>query len=521
MTVASTALVLTADEQRRANRRTWMLVYLGVLGFSALIGVVTIASAPAPLALPLTMLMATAVVLTARPVVGMYLIGFLSLFTDGAVSSWYPFLKSMSARESILYLGNAAILSPLEVVLAITTVAWLLRLLIDRGSGRFVRGALFWPMVVFGGLVLLGVMVGVATGGDRYVALWEFRPLLYVPIIYILVTNLFTSREQYRRLGALMLVALVIHAFLAMILYATLSVAERKEVESLVGHASAVQMGVVLFSAIAAWVLPRTPWSLRVLIPLAALPIGWAFLVSQRRAAIVALAAAILVLGVLLSRLNPRLLRKVAPFVIVLTIGYVGAFWNSESLAGFPAQAIKTVISPSKVGDKDQSSDGYRTVENLDIHATIHAKPLTGLGFGQKFYRPFPLPDISFFPFYEYMPHNSVLWFWIKTGAAGFITLLFLFGSAIRKGVRTALELPPGRDVVLATAALSYVVMYLIYAYVDVAWDARSMVCIALAMAVCADYSRLSDRVSPAHGSLPAARAAIGHRPSFAAVSSR
>ena len=217
------------------------------------------------------MLMVTAVVLTARPVVGIYLIGFLSLFTDGAVSSWYPFLKNMSARESILYLGNAAILSPLEVVLAITTVAWLLRLLIDRGSGRFVRGALFWPMVVFGGLVLLGVMVGVATGGDRYVALWEFRPLLYVPIIYILVTNLFTSREQYRRLGALMLVALVIHAFLAMILYATLSVAERKELESLVGHASAVQMGVVLFGAIAVWVLPRTPWSLRVLVPLAAL----------------------------------------------------------------------------------------------------------------------------------------------------------------------------------------------------------------------------------------------------------
>ena len=87
--------------------------------------------------------------------------------------------------------------------------------------------------------------------------------------------------------------------------------------------------------------------------------------------------------------------------------------------------------------------------------------------------------------------------------------------------MRTALELPPGRDVVLATACLSYVVMYLIYAYVDVAWDARSMVCIALVMAVCADYSRLPDRVAPAHGSRPAARAAIGHRPSLAAVSSR
>jgi O-antigen ligase len=234
----------------------------------------------------------------------------------------------------------------------------------------------------------------------------------------------------------------------------------------------------------------------------------------------VALAAALLLLAILLSRLNPRLLRKVAPFVIVLTIGYVGAFWNNESLAGFPAQAIKTVISPSQVDQKDQSSDGYRTVENLDIHATIQAKPLTGLGFGQKFYRPFALPDISFFPFYEYMPHNSVLWFWVKTGVAGFVALLFLFGSTIRSGVRTALELPPGRDVVLATAALSYVVMYLIYAYVDVAWDARSMVCIALVTAICADYVRLPDRWAPPVTTRPVPPAAVGRRPSLAAVSS-
>jgi O-antigen ligase len=494
-------------------------VYLCVLGFSVVIGAITVASAPAPLALPLTMLTLTAVVVTARPVVGIYLIGFLTLFTDGTVSPWYPFLKNMSSRESILYLNNAMFTSPFEVVLGITAVAWLLRLLIDRGGGTFVRGRLLWPMVAFGGFVLLGVVVGVGTGGDRYVALWEFRPLLYVPILYVLVTNLFTSREQYRRLGALMLVALVIHAFLAMIVYAVLSAAERKELESLVGHASAVQMGVVLFAAIAVWLLPKTPWSWRVLVPLAALPVGWAFLVSQRRAAIVALAAAILLLGILLTRLNPRLLRKVAPVVIVLTIGYIGAFWNSESLAGFPAQAIKTVISPSEVGDKDLSSDGYRTVENLDIHATIHAKPLTGLGFGQKFYRPFALPDISFFPFYEYMPHNSLLWFWIKTGAVGFLALLFLFGSSIRSGVRTALELAPGRDVVLATSCLSYVVMYLIYAYVDVAWDTRSMICLALVMAVCADYLRLPDRVGGSLRARPVAPAVIGPRPGLAAVS--
>ena len=165
------------------------------------------------------------------------------------------------------------------------------------------------------------------------------------------------------------------------------------------------------------------------------------WLISQRRAAVVALAAALLLLGLMMWKVNRRLLRRIAPFVAVLVVGYLGAFWNNEGIVGFPAQALKAVISPTQVGEKDQSSDGYRIVENLDIMATIHAKPITGLGFGQRFYRPFPLPDISFFPFYEYLPHNNVLWMWIKTGIGGFVALVV----PVRIGdpARDALRAPP------------------------------------------------------------------------------
>jgi O-antigen ligase len=174
-----------------------------------------------------------------------------------------------------------------------------------------------------------------------------------------------------------------------------------------------------------------------------------------------------------------------------MTVLYLGAFWNAEGLMGFPAQALKTAIAPNEVGSKDQSSDGYRQVENLDLLATIQAKPVTGLGFGHQFYRPYPLPDISFFPFYQYMPHNSVLWVWIQTGVGGFIAMLFLFASGIRQGVRSMLKLPPGGDTVLVFAGLSFVIMYLVFAYVDVAWDARSMITLAVSMAVCSEILRL------------------------------
>jgi O-antigen ligase len=254
-----------------------------------------------------------------------------------------------------------------------------------------------------------------------------------------------------------------------------------------------VQISVVILAALAVWLLPGAPRSMKWLVPLAVIPVGWVWLVSQRRAAVVALAVAIILLGLVLAKLNPRRLRKIAPIVALLTVAYLGAFWNSHSLLGFPADALKSVISPEEVSEKDQSSDVYRTVENFDIAATIHAKPLTGLGFGQRFYRPIPLPDISFFPFYEFMPHNSVLWMWIKTGIGGFIAMLFVFGSAVRIGIRTILRLERGRDVMLAFAALSYVVMYLVYAYVDVAWDARSMISLAVAMAICSDFLRIPD----------------------------
>lgn len=493
MSAPKTVLAVTADEQERTNTRTWRMMYVVVLGVSGFLGLVAFGTAPKPLALPLTMLVLTAGLVIARPVAGIYLIGFFALLTDGAVSPWYPFTKNMSSHESVLFVSNALILSPLEVLLALTVVAVLLRLLLDRGATRFVRGRLFWPFMAFLGFLLIGFVFGIATGGDRYVAIWELRPILYLPILYVLVTNLFTSRVQYRRLAVVMVVALFIHSILALLLYSSLSATERDGLESLIGHASAIEMNVVILLALAVFLLPGSPRAARILLPLAATTITVVWLISQRRAAVVALAAALLLLGLMMWKVNRRLLRRIAPFLAVLVVGYLGAFWNNEGIVGFPAQALKAVISPTQVGEKDQSSDGYRIVENLDIMATIHAKPITGLGFGQRFYRPFPLPDISFFPFYEYLPHNNVLWMWIKTGIGGFVALLYLFGSAIRHGTRSVLRLPPGPDRLVVFAAVSYVIMYLLYAYVDVAWDARSMVCVAVAMALCADLRWLPD----------------------------
>ena len=491
LSLVPSVVASTAEQQRRISGRTWASMYLAILFVSAVLGVLTIHSSPAPFAVPLTMLLMALALVLVKPVAGIYLVAFFMLFTDASISPWFPFAKNLSSRESMLFVADAVILSPLELILLLTLCSWLLRVLLEPADRGFVRGGLLRPMLVFSAFLWIGFILGEATGGNRYVAIWEFRPFLYLPVLYLLLTNLFTTRRQYFRLAGVMLAALVVHGLLALQVLARMEAAERETLETLVDHASAIQMSVVLIVAIAAWLLPGTPGVLRLVLPVAAIPVGWAWLVSQRRAAVIGVAVTFVLLGIMLAKLNPSRLRRLGPLFGVVMVVYVSAFWRSESLLGFPAQALKTVIAPSETSEEDQGSSIYRVMENADISATIRAKPITGLGFGHKFLRPVPLPNISSFVFHEYVPHNSVLWIWIKAGVGGFIAMIFLLGSAVRMGVRGMMRVRPGREVLLVFAGTSYVVMYLVFAYVDIAWDARSMVALAVAMAVCSEFARL------------------------------
>jgi hypothetical protein len=398
-----------------------------------------------------------------------------------------------------MFLADGIIITPFEILLSITFVAWLLHLLIDRRETSFVRGGVLTPMLVFAGFVVAGFVIGEATNGNRYVAVWEARPLLYLPITYVLVTNLLTSRRAYHVLAVVMGTAWLAHAVLALDSWASMSAVQRERLDSLVDHPSAVQMNVILFAAIAAWMVPRVPGVIRLVLLAAAVPVGWAWLVSERRSAMIGLAVGLIVLGIVMVRLNPRRLKAVAPIVIVVSVAYVGAFWSGSGPAAFPAQSIKSVVATDEATLQDQQSNLYRDLENINLVATIEARPLTGMGFGQKFLRPVPLADISWFAFYEYMPHNSLLWIWIKMGVGGFVTVLFLLGATIRAGVRSVLGLSAWPDVLLVLAATAYVLRYLVFAYVDIAWDTRSMVCLAIAMAICTELIRLPSRpASPA-----------------------
>ena len=127
-------------------------------------------------------------------------------------------------------------------------------------------------------------------------------------------------------------------------------------------------------------------------------------------------------------------------------------------------------------------------MRDSDLNFTIRQAPLTGLGFGHPFSQPTPLPDISFYEFYRYIPHNSVLYIWIQTGFFGFMSMFFLFGRAMALAGRKLRDFTNPDDVIVVAVGATFVLMYAIFAYVDIAWDARGTVFLGLAFAICANF---------------------------------
>ncbi|MET0147158.1 MAG: O-antigen ligase family protein [Ilumatobacteraceae bacterium] len=486
--------ITDVNQQMRNDERRWWGFFFTMLFITLLAAGLASVSVPKPLSLALVLLIATFVTAALRPVVGVYLLLFFTLVGDLVTTEWWPFTKNMSSQESILYINDGLILSPLEFLAGITLAAFLLQRLADP-TWRFVRGRLFNPIALFTLFVIFGIGKGRASGGDSRVAIFEFRSMLYILVTYVLITNLITTRRQYRRLVWVSVVAISIQSVFSLQYYRTLPELERATLESLGEHPSSVQMDALFIFLLGLWLFKGRRWA-RWTMLLLAVPVTYAYMLAQRRAAMVALFAGIIVLVVVLYHRRRKAFWFFTPTVAVLGIGFIGATWNASGGLGLASTAVKTVLFPGQLAESDAGSDMYRQIETFDLWATIRASPFTGLGFGQKFHAPIGLPDLSFFEFYEYIPHNSVLWIWVKMGVFGFVTMLYLMARAVQLGIRSALNIRSEEQAVTVLVGLTYVIMFIVFAYVDIAWGSRSTVFLALAFALCADMEPAMDETA-------------------------
>jgi O-antigen ligase len=252
-------------------------------------------------------------------------------------------------------------------------------------------------------------------------------------------------------------------------------------VDAITEHAAAIHMNTIFVFTVTAW-LYKTSLAKRFVLPLMVPPIILTYLATQRRAAFLTLAIALVLVSILLLIENRRAFWLIVPPLGLLSVLYVVAFWNAGGALGLPAQAVKSVVAEDQANAADLSSNLYRQIENVNMSFTIHQRPLTGVGFGQKFYVIVPLPDISFFEWWQYFPHNSIIWIWLKAGVGGFLAMLFFVGSAIMIGVRALVRMPKNDMSAIAATAVLYIIMHFIYAYADISWDIQSGVYVGMMM---------------------------------------
>lgn len=479
-------------QRQTLQRRLWLLALLGLATVTALLMAVV---GPTPLPIGAGLFLATVAVIYYQPRYGVYFILFFSLLGDSVLLYSYPFTKNLSSVESLLYVHGALIFSPLELYLVLTLMIWLGKGLMRRKL-HFQMGPLFWPAMIFMLLQVGGLVYGLGTGGNVNVALWESRAIFYMPILLILVSNLIVQRAHVMQLTWTIMLALFIEGIVGIIVFMTRHHGSLAGVESITEHSAAIHMNSLFVLLLASWLFgagPAKRFWLLLMMP----PVLLTYIITQRRAAFVGLGIVLFIMTVIFHRLHRRLFWTVMPIIAVVGALYLVTFWNSNSALGFMASAVKSIVAP-EAGGADESSNLYRDLENINIAGTIYDNPLTGVGYGQKFHILVPMPDISFFVWWEYIVHNSVFWIWLKSGLFGFMVLLFLAGYSVMRGAATVWQMPDGDLRAVAFTIVAYLLMHYVYAYVDMSWDGQSLLYMGTAFGLIGVLERLIKPPQPA-----------------------
>ena len=151
---------------------------------------------------------------------------------------------------------------------------------------------------------------------------------------------------------------------------------------------------------------------------------------------------------------------------------YYQAFKNSSLSIAQPARAIHSYFEPDA---RDASSNLYRDAENISQFATIKDN-LLGYGYGKRFYHAVDMrallngADVNvIYPLWDILPHNQILWVWMRTGTQGFFAF-WIMASLIVIRSMFFLKRPDltNEDRALGLLTLTIMPMLLVFAVYDV-----------------------------------------------------
>ena len=406
------------------------------------------------------------------------------MISDLATVSWFPALKNLSSTESTMFLSNSLTVSPFEI-----TLIWALLVTAYRHIGSkdrpFLSARLVRPLMVLMALAAVGFVIGLSRGGDSRAAVYEVRPLVYLPLLYLLIVNVCRTTADYRRVFWAAIAGVFVQSLLSLNVYRQMSPATREGLESLNEHGSAIGMNLLLVTTVLALVYRGVSARVRVvLVALRARPCSGSTSSTNAAPPLLGLPRRSSCSPSSSSGANGkrsgrwfRSRRSYSPRTRRL-LDVIGA--NRVSCSGRQVRHCAQQLERS--GSQLERLPRYR-----ELQPALHHSVVTNHRFGIRTTVPpaGPTRRHQLFEFNAYLPHNSLLWIWVKMGFFGFVAVLYLFVTTLLLGADRVRRAAQGLDLVTVSSAVMFVMMYAIYIYVDVAWEARNVTLLALAMGLC------------------------------------
>jgi hypothetical protein len=359
-------------------------------------------------------------------------------------------------------------LSFFELLLITSGVAWFVRGVYYH-TLRFKAGTLFLPIALYVACVFIGLMNGLATGGQFNIALFEVRAQVYFLFAYLMAVN--SGKDSESQVATLLWCSAIAIGFKGVLCSArfifTLKGVTIPEI-GIGSHEESFFFNCFIFELLVlklANIQPKLRRTMLFMLPTVIL----ANLANERRAATAALVIALILLLVLAAVSFPK--RRIAiaitaVIIAVVTSVYLPLFWNGSGTIAQPARAIKSQFSPDP---RDASSNEYRDAENTNLMYTMRFSPIIGYGYGKPIREQVEMVDLSSIdPFVHFMTHNQILWVWMRVGTVGFYFFWMMITGIIIQGCQL-LRNPGTTQQAKAAAMLGVliIVMELVFGLLD------------------------------------------------------
>lgn len=267
-------------------------------------------------------------------------------------------------------------------------------------------------------ILLLVYGIGIR-GGDFKQSLWQFRQILWLPIVIWLFGYALRGARDFERIVNWMVLAACVKILPGVIFFFNVARPLQFEPATLYSHNDSI-LFVVCFLALLIRFLHDVSWKNGLLFAVAGSWIMFGNVLNNRRLSFVGFGVGLLLIVLILRGPSKKAVRKALVVLAPLIAVYLFVGQNRSGTFFKPARQIMSVTN------QEDSSSGTRDIENFNLIWTLKPNKILGAGWGHEYNELVRADDISvFFAQYRFIAHNSVLWLWTIGGLVGF-TLIWM-----------------------------------------------------------------------------------------------